>query len=725
MKKIAGFIYSHSRVIITFVIIMNLLALASFFRFNLDTDFLAFFSEGNPKAETYHQLNDKYQSGEPISILIEQDSPLLEKESLRIVFLLQQEIGAISGVARVQSFIPPEIMAGAGVIKVDAAYIEEQYATLRNFIENRYFLTEQFLAGDGQSAIIIASLEMDAPAGKVIDALRELGENSPLSLSLAGNEVIKDTMFDYLIRILFILPPVAICLVLLVFYLILRNRRLTVLAIVPAGLAALWTFGTIFWSGQELNLVTVLSPLFIIIIGSAYGLHYVSHFLDNIEKYPDDRRQLTVATLDMVGTPLFLATITTMAGFASLTWTEVVPMRQMGIFVTLGIGYAGFMALFFLPALLSRMKLPAHQPRSRDSVLSKFVLKASRQRVLIPVIFAAIVAVSAFYIPGIRVISDQLMFFRESSEIRQTFARVEAHFGGATPLTGEIASAQGKSALLDYDFAQRALETERQLEDVPGIKNVFSIFDMLSGINRMATGEDAYPDNPAFAEMMLSQLSSEDLDTWVSDDGFRLLIRTEGLTSGDIGRLDDFVAGHDDIIRVITGMPVLFDEMNRLVVRSQVQSLALALVLIFIMLWVTLRRITAALAGLLPIAITIGAILGMLVMTGFNLNIMTANLSAIAIGVGVDYSIHLISSVYYYRRQGLNRPESVNAALTTVSRPVMANAFGLAIGLSALFFSPLRIHMQVASVMWVAMVVSSTAALLLVPIFYTSGKGQK
>jgi predicted RND superfamily exporter protein len=142
------------------------------------------------------------------------------------------------------------------------------------------------------------------------------------------------------------------------------------------------------------------------------------------------------------------------------------------------------------------------------------------------------------------------------------------------------------------------------------------------------------------------------------------------------------------------------------------------------MLWVTLRRFTAALAGLLPIALTICAILGMLSITGFNVNLMTANLSAIAIGVGVDYSIHLISGVYYFRRRGLSRQESVDSAIATVSRPVLANAFGLAIGLSSLFFSPLRIHTQAASVMWVAMVVSSLAALLLVPQFYRGRKNK-
>ena len=720
MKRIANFIYDHSRLILAFVVIVNLVALASFFRFNLDADFLAFFSEGNPKAEAYHQLNAKYQSGETVSVLVE-DGSLLDKESMLDVSRLQNEIGAIAGVAQVQSFIPPELMVGGSLTTVDQAYIEAHYDALGDYIKDKYFLTEQFLTEDGRSGILIVSLEPDAPAGKILDSLGELAEESPLSLALAGNEVIKDTIWDYLVRILCILAPCEIFLVLLVFYLVLRNRRFTVLAIAPAGIAVLWTFGTIFWSGLELNLVTVISPLFILVIGSAYGLHYVSHFLDNISQYPD-RRQLTVETLGMVGTPIFLATITTMAGFASLTWTEVIPMRHMGIFVTLGIGYAGFMAFFFLPAVLSRMKLPARPPQSQDGLLNRFVMKASRQRVLVPVIFAVIVVVSAVYIPRLHVVSDQLMFFKEGSEIRQTFARVERHFGGATPLTGEIISTQGQAALLDNDFAMRVLETERQLEDVPGVKSAFSIFDLLKGINRMATGVDTYPANPAFTRMMLSQISSDDLRTWVSGDGFRMIVRTEGLTSGDIGNLEEFVGEHDDVIRIITGMPVLFDELNKLVVRSQVQSLALALVLIFIMLWVTLRKITAALAGLLPIAITICAILGMLSISGFQLNVMTANLSAIAIGVGVDYSIHLISGIHYYRRQGISPPDTVDSALGTVSRPVLANAFGLAIGLSALFFSPLRIHMQAASVMWVAMVVSSMAALLLVPIFYSRRK---
>ena len=153
MKRIAGFIYDHAKLIIALVIILNLVSLASLFRFNLDTDFLAFFSKGNPKADEYHQLNARYQTGETISVLIEQDGSLLDKESLLEVFHLQKQIEAIDGVAMVQGFIPPELIAGADIIKVDEAFIEENYATLKDFIENKYFMTGQFLTGDGRNGL--------------------------------------------------------------------------------------------------------------------------------------------------------------------------------------------------------------------------------------------------------------------------------------------------------------------------------------------------------------------------------------------------------------------------------------------------------------------------------------------------------------------------------------------------------------------------------------------
>jgi len=718
MEKIASFIYRRARLIIAIVAVLNVVALASFFRFEIDADFLNFFTTGNPKAEEFDRLNEKYQIGEAISVLIEQDSSLLEKENLLRVFRLQEDIEKIDGISLVQSFIPSEIFVERHLFSVNNEFIERHYDLLSDFIEDEYYFAEQLLSADTSKGAIVVNLELDADTGDVIESLESLAQNEDnLHISLAGNEIIKDTLWHDLLRILFILPPCAIILVLLVFYSVIRNRKFTIMAMIPAGLAALWTLGTIFWSGQELNLVTILSPIFVVVMGAADGLHYVSHFMQNTSRY-SNRRRLNVETLRFVGMPIFLTTITTMAGFASLIWTEILPMRQMGIFVSLGIGYAGVLSLFFLPAVLSRVKLPPRTQRVRKSRLTGLVLSAQKYNIAIAVVFLFIVAVSAFNLPRLEVVSNSLMFFKEDSQIRQTFDKVEEYFGGALPLTAEIVAERGADTLRDYDFADDILETERELERVSGIESATSIFDIIVGLNEMATGEDDYPENPLVVQRFLLQIDVEDLETWVSDDGFRMIITTGDLNSVDIDELDDFVAEHPDI-RMISGMPVLFDEMNRLVVQSQTRSLGLALILIFIMLLITIRKFRAALVALIPIVITIMAIMGFLVISKFYLNVLTANLSAISIGVGVDYSIHLISGIYYFRKQGMNRGDSVDSALSSVSRPILANAFGLAIGMSALFFSPLRIHMQAASVMWIAMAISSMAALLLIPVFYS------
>ena len=724
MERIANFVYKWSKPIIILVAILNIIALASFFRFSLDTDFLGFFTKGNPKAVEYDQLNEKYHVGETVMVLIEQDDSLLEEENLQSVFRLQKDMEEIDGISLVQSFMPSDFPLRRNVIPVTEEFIAHHSDLLEDFIRDEYFLAEQFLSADDSKGAIVATLGVDAVAGDVLKALKERVQSEEnLTLSLAGDEVIKDTLWNYLIRIVFILPPCAIFLVTLVFFLVIRNRKFTILAMIPAGFAALWTFGTIFWSGQQLNLVTVISPIFILVMGSADGLHYITHFMDNMPKY-SDRRQLTVETMGMVGMPIFLTTITTMAGFASLTWTDVLPMRQMGIFVSLGIGYAGFLSIFFLPAVLSRIELPETHQQVQENPLARLVLAASRHRAFIVVSFLVIVLVSAFYIPRLEVVSNQLMFFRENSQIRQTFDRVEKHFGGALPLTAEIVADRGIDTLRDHNYAEDILDAERELERLPGIESAVSLFDMVASINEMITGQTDYPENPRFIQRLLRQIDDEDLETWVSDDGLRMMIRTEDISSIDMDRLEDFVAEHPDI-RIITGMPVLFSEMNRLVAQSQIQSLGLALVLIFLMLLVTIRRFGAAVIALIPIVITITAILGMLTITKFNLNILTANLSAISVGVGVDYSIHLISGIYYFRKRGLGNIESVDSALASLSKPILANAFGLAIGLSVLFFSPLRLHMQAASVMWVAMMVSSMAALLLIPIFYARKRSRK
>jgi len=291
-------------------------------------------------------------------------------------------------------------------------------------------------------------------------------------------------------------------------------------------------------------------------------------------------------------------------------------------------------------------------------------------------------------------------------------------------MIGEIPAPRGLDTLRVADNAEAVLDMERDLERMPGVLSARSLFDVIKQAYEAQTGRIGYPESPAAVSLIIEAMDEDDIASWYSEDGLRLVARTSDLDSEDVAALQQFRERYPEL-RTLNGTPILYNEMNRLTVRSQVQSLGLALVLVFLMLMFAFRDPRAAVYALVPIMVTIVALMGALVVTGYNLNMVTATLSAVTVGVGVDYAIHLISGIQYYRTRGLAVVDAVETALGTVSRPVLASAFGLSAGISVMFLSPLHIHTEVATVMWVAMTVSSFGALALIPLFYTAGRSAK
>ncbi len=90
----------------------------------------------------------------------------------------------------------------------------------------------------------------------------------------------------------------------------------------------------------------------------------------------------------------------------------------------------------------------------------------------------------------------------------------------------------------------------------------------------------------------------------------------------------------------------------------------------------------------------------------------TAVISSIVIGVGIDYAIHFVAAIDLRARDGAGY---VFRAIDRAGRPIVANALGIAIALTALWLSPLKIHSQVSMIMWVAMTVAALTALTVIP----------
>ena len=137
-----------------------------------------------------------------------------------------------------------------------------------------------------------------------------------------------------------------------------------------------------------------------------------------------------------------------------------------------------------------------------------------------------------------------------------------------------------------------------------------------------------------------------------------------------------------------------------------------ALILVAILLWTTYRRLRPTLVALVPLVLTIIALLGFISASGIQLNLITAVASSIVIGVGIDYAIHFVAAIDHARQEG---PGYVMRAIDAAGRPIVANALGIAIALTALWLSPLRPHHHISGIMWVSMTVAALGALVVIP----------
>ena len=131
-----------------------------------------------------------------------------------------------------------------------------------------------------------------------------------------------------------------------------------------------------------------------------------------------------------------------------------------------------------------------------------------------------------------------------------------------------------------------------------------------------------------------------------------------------------------------------------------------------IMLFVTYRRLRPTLVAIVPLVLTIGALLGFIAASGIHLNLITAVASSIVIGVGIDYAIHFVAAIQHAEAEG---PGYVHRAIRRAGRPIVANALGIAIGMTGLWLSPLAPHHHISLIMWVSMTVAAFSALVVIP----------
>ncbi|MCD6449307.1 MAG: RND family transporter [Thermotogaceae bacterium] len=700
MKRYVEFVSKNSRKVMMIIILINVIAFFGLLRIRINTSYGTFVPTKSVQEELLKKYSEEFNSQDMLMFVVEYDGDIYTLEGLNFIKNTEKILKNINGVSAVISAVPDSIPAGFLRLEKIDKITEENFKNIVDYVKEKK-VVDLIAKKDGKYyALFNIILAPDSDARKVIKSIEKEFEGKNYRLS--GNLYIQEKLVDYILVILFTIPPSAFLIIFLVFKWQLGNKQATLLSIVPAGLGALWSLGLMGWATGEITTLTVLVPIFTLILGSADGLHFMSHYIE--ERRKKGYKEAVLSTLQIVGKAMIMTTLTTMAGFASLVVINSKAIAQMGLYAAAGIFLAGAATWLFLPAfLLSRDHVFKIKESSGREKVVKFITWLKGHSYIF-----TIVLVIAF-IPGMFMIKTNFNMFdmyKKHTKIRKNAEFIFETFNQTLPVFGVLSFDNDP---LDPDNATRILNFERSLSKEFVVKS-YSIYDIMGFLYRKLYGDNReYPDSLPKAKFLFSlmrRFESKNIENLINtkDKDVNIIIFPRDHKSETLTYIEKSVK---DAGGISYGIPFTIKEMNDGIIIQQIKSIALSLSLVFLMLILSQRSIIVAFFSLMPIVATLITLFGFFGYANIDLSIVTVTMASIVIGVGIDYSIHLVALFRYYK--------NAEKTVTSASRPILANAMGLAIGYSVLLLSPLTVHTYLSEMMWVSMTASSLLSLTLLP----------
>jgi hydrophobe/amphiphile efflux-3 (HAE3) family protein len=667
-----------------------------------------------PARENVRRIEEKFGGSEPVMVVISAPD-VLDPAVLARVQAISDELARLSFVSRVISPFTLTDIRGTpeGMMMVEPAVdalpsTPEAREALRARLKANDLVYGNVLARDFSAVAVIGMLSNDAQDSVTVPGVREAVERhpGPGTITYGGMPDIRQHVSEDIRSDIRRFAPVGVTIIVILLYASLRQVRGVLVPFSVQVMSIIVSMGLIPILGWKVQMVTVTLPVMILAIGNDHSVHIVSHMQEiNTADNPKSAAQQAIDTLGELGWPIVAAGITTVAGTMCLLTHIIVPAVQLGWLASWGITFAMFASMFFVPAVLSL--LPKGAPMAHttagghagplDRLLrwnADFVV-AHPKAVLAAVVVIAVV--SSAGIPLVEVDTNPVNYYPSTAPVAQNARMVNQHFGGST----EIAIMVGGD-IQDPVVLKKIDALEHDLRATDGVGYTLSIAQVVRKMNRAVHGDDpkfdAIPDTrEGIAQLFLLYSmggSTEDFERMVDFEYTHavLLVRVTSLATSEIKAIVEHVeervaADFVGLEVTVGGFGTVFSDLVDAVVAGQVSSLALSMVVVAVQDALVFWSIEAGLWSMVPLVVAVPMLFGLMGFSGIELNVVTAMLSSIMVGVGVDYTIHFLWRFREIRRSGVSREDAVRETLLTVGRGVVLNAMSVMAGFSVLFLS--------------------------------------
>ncbi|TFH26229.1 MAG: outer membrane lipoprotein-sorting protein [Bacteroidia bacterium] len=686
-------------------------------KLEIDPDLKNYF----PKTMTSMVNTDKIEEifgNQDLVMIIFEAEDILAEETLKRVKTVEKEIGRIEGVRRTSSLFGSNHIHGEeGVMYVEPTILriprnESMREEVRAVIKDNDLVYKVMVSDDFRATAMVCTLEQDADEEAVFAAIHEILKEYPgdEKVHFGGLPYLRQAIDKDIQRDGVILIPIALVMMLIFLYLVFREWRGVWLPFLVVVMSALIGLALIPVLGWKFSLLTLLVPILLIAVANDYGIHMIARYQElNAAGNGNGMKDMSAGIARSLWKPIILTGLTTIAGISSLWAHTMIPARQMALVASIGILFAIFFSLVLLPALLSL--LPRSKPRAvlaiqgigrKRNPLGRFSFFVVRKRRLIPVVALVATLLVSIGILFLRVDSNEENFFPERHEVKQASKLINEKFGGS-----ESISVLFSGDLLDPALLERMESYRMEMEKMEAVDLTMGFSGVVREISKALNdpNEALYdripPTREAVAQYMeLYNMNGdpEELEQLVdfNYEHAPLMIRindaNNGTVNGIIDRLEHITAG-DPAVEAIGGNGYVRTELANKVLSGTFISLGIALVIIFVLVSLIFKSASAGLLGIIPLTVSVVALFGIMGLSGVRLDVATALLSSVMIGVGIDYTIHFLWRYREERQQNRPAREAVITTITTTGRGIIFNALSVMVGFVVLIissFTPIR-----------------------------------
>jgi hydrophobe/amphiphile efflux-3 (HAE3) family protein len=687
-------------------------------RIAFDPSYDALLPDADEGREFYDHVRRLFGSDETILVALV-DEDVFTAANLRRVKRLGERIEVIDGVHHVVSLGTALNIRGEDGDLAIEPFVEEVPDDPRELAEiRRQALGNPIYAGnivsrDGTAAALMVYLMemtesefLQRGIDRQIVAIAE-EERGDADVWITGQAYVKAEMSRALISDLIRTIPLAALAITIIAYLSFRTVTGALIPLVTVGIALLWTLAVFAVMGESLNVITVVLPPLILVVGFAYSVHVVAEYYDLLRQGHEagSRRETVGEALRLVALPVLLTGATTAAGFLSLTVSRLSAIREFGLYTTAGVVITMVVSLTFGPAILCVLPAPRklrkqEGPDAFERVARTVAGFAVRERIRILLAGALIGAIALVGITKIRVSTDVVGLFDREHPVRQHFEAINRHLEGSDALYVVLTT--------DYRDAFKEPVNLRTIEELqhwlvlqPEIGGTTSVVDYMKLINRGFHDDDPaqllIPASKALVTQLMFFGANDEIENFVDSryQTVSILARSRAIDSGDVtalvARIEEHLERLPDHIRGrVTGNSVLINKTSDEIALGQSMSLGLAFLMIYAILCLLFMSFRVGFLALIPNVLPVMVYFGTLGMSGVTLNTTSGLVACLVLGIAVDDTIHFLARFNTLAKLHADEVKGVSEALWSVGRPVTYTTAALCFGFAAIGTSSLQ-----------------------------------